>query len=199
MILLLLLFFTQMKAHADPVPNVNYSPKLSLRMANGILQSASNVGGSSLSLAGLNLSFHYFLNTQFSLGLGYRADFDFANSDVAINGFFALGRWYFKGKGTRVHTSENGIESESRDDLAFYTGFEVSKLNYFLGSNTTTLNTQQTGDFVQTNILVGGDLKIAKNLELTGEINYSLFSFSGSDDRYRIKNILLLLGISYIW
>ncbi|MCC7441900.1 MAG: hypothetical protein IT285_09715 [Bdellovibrionales bacterium] len=173
--------------------------KISLRTANGLLLN-QGTGGSTFSIGGLNVSYAYHVKPTVAFGLAYEADFDFERSTTPLSGFSLFWRWYLRGSG--VPDSAEGIQmgSVTRELFSIYTGIDVARKEYFLGSNPLDAPTlEQTGSFVSLNALVGADSPITDSIEFNVELNGSLLTFAGSDNRFFVRSYMLIFGLSYVW
>lgn len=203
-VLALAAFAFSTPSHAETT--TSYSPKLSFRMTNGLLMNSGASGGTSMSLGGADLVFTYYLDPRFSIGLGYRADFDFAANNIPLSGYDLSGRWYFSGQGTYSRREYPSMTSERHDTRSYYVGMDIAHRNYFIGnvptsgseSSASTFD-QTTGSFLAINLAAGVDHRLSRHFELTAEGNIGLLTFAASDDQIRIAGYLINAGISYVW
>lgn len=199
LILLFIFLLTTSSTWASEGTRISYAPKFSIRTTNGVLSNAGTRGGSSTTIGGLNLVFLYFPLSQIAVGAGYSAQFDFGKSTMPVSGPFITGRYYVDGSGTRVLHQETDFTQEHHDNLSFYTGATLASCSYYLGSNRSITTDELTGSFLTLDALAGMDFRINPHFEFNLEGNLGLFAFSGSDDRYRIKNMVAQIGLSYLW
>ncbi|HTL12452.1 MAG TPA: hypothetical protein VL588_08200 [Bdellovibrionota bacterium] len=176
-----------------------FHSKLSLRTANGLLLN-QGLGGSTFSLGGLDLSYAYHVAPDVAFGLNYQAEFDFTKHTSPLNGFGIFWRWYFSGSGVPEKEDSSTLATVTRGLAAFYTGLELARKEYFLGSNPVdTPSLDQTGSFMAINALLGVDMAITHNVDFNVEANGTLLAFAGSDNRFFVRSYMVLMGISYVW
>jgi len=191
---------------------INYSPKLSFRVSNGIIQNIGANAGTAASIGALDLGFLYYLSGTVSLGLGYRADFDLKNTNLPLTSLDFSSRFYFSGQGTHSTQYYPTITSERHDNRVWYTGIGISQRSYFLAKQNTRTNisgtltdtpTTNTSSLSGTSVgltgLFGTDIRISRHFEFTAEVNLGLLSFSSSDQKIRIQGYLFNTGINFVW
>ncbi|OFZ81318.1 MAG: hypothetical protein A2583_10345 [Bdellovibrionales bacterium RIFOXYD1_FULL_53_11] len=194
---------------AEPYPGISatYAPKFALRSDNGTLTNHGTAGGTSSVMLGVDVAFLYYWNSWLATGAGYRADFDYANYNLPHNGFNFMNRYYFWGQGTWSRVQRGSVISERHDRWAFYLLTELAQRNYFIGSNISKLQeTNQnadssvlTGSYLGINVGGGIDFRLSRHFEITFETNYGLYTFASSDDRIKVKGLLFIGGINYVW
>ena len=179
--------------------DVSYSPKLSLRTANGLLEDVGLKKGSAITLAGVNALYLHYASADTAIGLGYRANFDWSKGTVPTYGFFSTFRKYISGEGTHYQSEANDLTIERHDALAFYWAAEFAQSSYYLGSNPAQTTDTLTGTFFGLNGALGMDLRMNRHFELNVEANFGIISFAQSDNRYRLMGRLINAGVSYVW
>jgi hypothetical protein len=198
-----LLFISEVRGEQTEVDGTrtSYSPKISFRIPALTLTVNQASGRGGFTFGGLNLSFHYFVSKIFSMGLGYRADLDFAAKNMPISGGFAAFRLYFLGNGTRIVSSQSDINSEIHDRWNLYGGLELGAFSYFDSSVRSDEQNDiiRTGTFFASSAAVGTDIRITRNVEFNLEGNFGNLSFAASNTNFRLTGFQILFGLNYLW
>jgi hypothetical protein len=182
-----------------------YAPKASFLLSSGILSNSGTLGGSTSSLGALDLSISYFLTPKFSIGLSYRADFDFSAGSSPISGVSLDGKYYFMGNGTYTRITSADTEDERLDTWAAYGGADGGSRSFYFQSNSaassdaTTTSPSLSGNYFAIDALVGVEYRLSRHFELDAEGSYTILNFATSDDRVRFQSMLLNIGFSYIF
>lgn len=193
--MILYLLFSQVILAAE----TSAPQKISLRAANGSF-SYSELGTSSTSFFNPDLSWHYFLHPKHSIGLGLDLYFSITAQSVSLFGVRAIYRYYFKGEGQLKQSYSPFVSRASTTRFAYYAGTELKRYSYFLGSNPSkSSGFEQSGTFYNINLDGGVDYRLSKDFELNGELNYSMFSMAGTDNRVVMSAIVIFAGVSYLW
>lgn len=167
--------------------------KANIRFTNGLIQNIGTAGGSSLTVGGVNLGLSYFLTPAIAFSAGYEFNVDYARQTAPLSSVDAAVRYYLSGQGTRSVERSIGMVSTRRDQLAIYSGVELSHLSYVpVGL------TQSVGMITMAGVL-GFDRRVSSQVDLTGELNVAVFSFAVSDPRYRLRSITARIGFSFLF
>jgi len=172
-----------------------FSPKVSLRTGNGVLQNSGSAGGDGLAIGSLGVLANYFVTGNAAVGLGYSVNHPFSSAVISS-------RYYFAGQGTRSRAvDEFLIKSERRDTFAHYFGLDLNQISYVLSSNRPGASPMDAipGTSSVLSASIGTDLWISRHFELNAEANAGLFVLAASNNAVRVKGYMLNTGISYVW
>lgn len=177
------------------------SPKVTLRTGTGSFVNVGEQAGSTSGGGGLNVQYLHYLTPYITIGAGYSAQFDLSEGGVPISGYELLGRYYFKGEGTHIMTKDSWGSLDVQSAWAPYVLALYGLRHYYLGLDydTTDPTKQMEGEYSILNLGGGADYRLNRKFELNAELQYSLFAFTSTDSRVKIKEMVLWFGVNYVF
>lgn len=178
-----------------------YASKITLRTGLGQYDNQGTMGGSTVSVGGVDLQYSQFVSANFALGLGYVAQFDLTGGGVPISGLEFFAKSYFWGQGTDIRGERPWGSFISYKDKSAYVSLLYGMRKFYLGEDVESSDPTKklAGEYSVINVGAGMDYRLSERWELNAEGNFSLISLTGSDARIKISEMIVWFGVGYIF
>ncbi|MDO9184000.1 MAG: hypothetical protein Q7U04_16415 [Bacteriovorax sp.] len=169
----------------------------SFKLISGVFQySSDELSGNSITMGSPSFGFLKSLNEKHQLGGSLEVFFSTTSQSVSLYGFGFVYQYSLIGQGASTATESPDVNISTTTKWNLYLLSTFKRYSYFLGSNKSDeTRFDQTGDFFNFDFGTGASYDIGNRLRATAEINTTLFSFASSDNRIKIKSMLVTFGI----
>ena len=171
---------------------------MSFKLTNGLFIYDSNIlSGGTTTFGSPFFEFTKPLNLKNQVSASYELHLNITEQTTSLSGIGVRYKYYFHGTGSYKTNRSKNLVIQSRTKWSSFLGTGITKYNYYLGSNSLQeTRFEQTGSFYNLNFLAGTEYDIKHSYKVFVDLSYSILSFYSSDDRVKLRGILISTGLS---